>query len=151
MDLFTRKYYFYNKDKKAYYIFDSYIDTNLRDSIYEFIKFLYNEKNRGEDDSFLKFLSEILLFNCKDEKDRKQIYEYYVEDDILPKEKEYYCINDEKDSPQFKEAKEIVRMYKFPYGEDENYWYLFCSGPRTNSSHKRAVEKLNFDRRNLFG
>ena len=58
-------------------------------SIKEFIEFLYNEKNRGEDDSFLKSLSEILLFNCTDYNDRKQIYELYIQSNKLSNDKEY--------------------------------------------------------------
>ena len=116
-------------------------------SIKEFIEFLYNEKNRGEDDSFLKSLSEILLFNCTDYNDRKQIYELYIQSNKLSNDKKYYCTN-EKDSQQFKE-KEIVRTYKFmrdvPYGEYEKYWLLFCSG----NSHKK-IEILEFERKIEF-
>ena len=116
------------------------------DSIKEFIEFLYNEKRR-EDDSFLKFLSEILLFNCKDEKDREEIYGLYIDSNKLSNDKQYYCTN-EKDSEQFKEAKEIVRTYKFmrdvPYDEYENYWYLFCSGLL---SHEKILETLEFERK----
>lgn len=148
--LIGRRYYFYNRGSDGNFYWKP-VDENqeLKNSIKKFIDFLYNEKNRGEDDSFLKFRIEILLFNCKDKNDRKQIYEYYVEDDILPKEREYYCINDKKDSEKFKEAKEIVRNFKFPYGEYENYWYLFCNGLLQKGSHEKTVEKIKFDEKNL--
>ena len=149
--LIGRRYYFYNRGSDGNFYWKP-VDENqeLKNSIKKFIEFLYNEKNRGEDDSFLKFLSEILLYNCKDKNDRKQIYELYMKSNKLSNDKKYYCTNEKKDSPQFKEAKEIVRCNKFPYGEYENYWYLFCDGAYTNKSHKNAVEKIKFDERYLY-